>query len=71
MERMCCAGNEGRVTHVRFSDLRTTFNAIAADGRVWLTLYIYKDDTTADPSRAGSIPVYHDPVWAINRTMPQ
>jgi hypothetical protein len=58
--RLCSSEGEGRVTYVRNSDLRTSFHVIAADGKVWLTIYIYTDDATADPDRAGSVPVYYD-----------
>ena len=56
-ERFVCPDKEGRTPYIPFSDLRTTVNVISADGKSWLAVYIYKDDGTADPNRAGSIPV--------------
>jgi hypothetical protein len=58
-ERFVCPKKEGRVPFIPFSDLRTTVNIISASGKCWLTIYLYKDDNTADPDRAGTIPVYH------------
>jgi hypothetical protein len=50
------------------SDLRTSCHIISADGKVWLTIYIYKDDGTADPERSGSLPLYleqNDVTWPV------
>jgi len=58
--RIVCPDREGRVRYVPCSGFRTTFNAISADGKVWLSLYIYVDDSMADVNRAGTIPVYID-----------
>lgn len=62
-ERFGCPQKEGRTPFLPFSDLRTTVNIIAADGRCLLTIYLYKDDGTADPTRAGTVPVFHVEVF--------
>jgi len=58
--RMVCTEREGRVSYNRPSDLRTTFNVISADGKVWFSLYIYTEGGTSDPDKSGQIPIYHE-----------
>jgi len=60
--RLTCPEREGRVIYAKPSDLRTTFNVISADGRVWLTLFIYCDENSVDPTKGGTIPTYYDKV---------
>lgn len=57
-QRYVRSNNESRMTYIRNSDLRTTVNIISAEGLCWITVFIYKDDSTATPSRAGTIPIY-------------
>jgi len=65
-ERFITPTKEGRTQYVSFTDLRTTANIISADGRCWLTVYIYKDDITSNPDRSGTLPVYHVQVKFLN-----
>jgi hypothetical protein len=60
--RYVCANKEGRTQFTPSSDLRTTVNIISADGKCWLSVYIYKNDGTADPDRAGTIPIFSQEV---------
>jgi hypothetical protein len=61
-ERFICPTKEGRTIFAPYSDLRTTVNIISADGKSWLTVYLYKDDVTANPDRSGTIPVVSEDV---------
>lgn len=63
--RLACPEREGRVIYAQSSDLRTTFNVISADGKVWLTLYIYCDENSVDPTKGGTIPTFYDKVLLI------